>query len=331
MDPALLFSVENTGLSFRAALLPEKNPDVVRLVLAHLPIENFLTNTVVAGGTLQMGTKIVSLKGGRMVDREVGVVYFYAPGAQINVCYGEVTETAKVNQFAQVYAEDFDELRAVGKLVREQTMATADRKIVRINLSLIGATSEPATVKQPNGFLSNDPKDWSFVKAAIDRAIEENWHDEPNDVHLTRLGVIKSGAGTGASSYPVLIHDKAYFMLDGGGILYRYLKLAGDETVTLDTLKQFTKAIFFETFNHFVFFGDLGMHTLEKIGRLYEDALDTVRTKDEYVELSGSLLLLFNVFHRWINLIYPWHLGLQYPHRTLSEVAEKPKLATYMG
>lgn len=81
MDPALLFSVENTGLSFRAALLPEKNPDVVRLVLAHLPIENFLTNTVVAGGTLQMGTKIVSLKGGHMVDREVGVVYFYAPGA----------------------------------------------------------------------------------------------------------------------------------------------------------------------------------------------------------------------------------------------------------
>lgn len=76
--------------------------------ISHL--ENFLTDTVVAGGTLQMGTKAILLEDGSMVERVLGVVYFYSPGCQIKVCYREVTETAKVNKFAQVYPEDLDNL-----------------------------------------------------------------------------------------------------------------------------------------------------------------------------------------------------------------------------
>ncbi|KAG0017123.1 hypothetical protein BGZ82_000839 [Podila clonocystis] len=335
--PALLFSVENTTLTFRAALLPDQNPRVVKLITAELPIENFLTNTVVAGETLQMGTKILSLGGGNMVKREAGLVYFYAPGSQINVCYGEVTETAKVNKFAQVYPEDLNQLRAIGALVQEQTMATADRTIVRITVSLIGANPNPATSKQLDvtdpshlhSLQAADQTHWRFVRAAILRAVEENWYEEPDEIRRTRLGVINSGAGTGKSSYPIVLHQKAYTMIDGGGTLYRYLKLAQTEQITLDVLQIFTKAIFFETFDHFVFFGDLGLDTLHKIGPLYRAALDQITTKEEYVELTGPLVVLYNVFHRWVNLTYSWHHNLEHPHRTEQEVADQPKLATY--
>ncbi|KAJ4153021.1 hypothetical protein LMH87_009532 [Akanthomyces muscarius] len=329
MGPNLLFSVKNTSLSFRAALLEHKNPDTVRGVLEQLPLNSFLTNTVIAGETLQIGTKIVSLKGAHMVERELGGVYCYAPGAQINVCYGKVTETAKVNQFAQVYAEDLDDLRLVGKLVREQTMASANRKIVRISVSLIGGTTEPAIIKQPDVALPSDPNHWRVVKAEIEKSIENNWHDEPDEIRLIRLGVVQSGAGTGGSSYPILVHDKAYLMVDGGGILFRCLKLSTNENITVEVLKTITNSIFFETFDHFVFFGDLGLETLKNLGSRYKAALDSVHTTDEYVELSAPLLLIFNVFHRWINLIFPWHHGAEYPHCTFANIADASKLPTY--
>lgn len=206
-------------------------------------------------------------------------------------------------------------------------MATGDRTIVRIKVNLIGLSSKPAIAKEP---VIADPNHWRSVKADIEQAIDDNWHEEPDEIRLTRLGVIKSGAGTGGSSYPALFHDKAYLMVDGG-TFYRYLKLARDDRVTLDTLKLFTNAIFFETFNHFVFFKDLGLETLANIGPRYQAALDTVQTKEEYIELTWPLVVFFNVFHRWVNLIYPWHHELQFPHRTEAQVANEPKLATYNG
>jgi hypothetical protein len=297
--------------------------------LAHLPIRSFLTNAVVAGDTLQMGTRIVSLNGANMVDREVGVVYLYAPGTWINICYGKVTETAKVNQFAQVYAEDLNCLRDLGQLVRDQTMASVDRTVVRITPSLISAKPEPPRIKQPNTVLPNDPDHGRAAKAEIERAIEANWHDEPDDIFLTRLCVIKSGAGTGGSAFPIFIYHKAYLMVDGGGTLFRFLKLAYNDQITLDALKLFTKAIFFETFDHFVFFGDLGLETLKQLGIRYKAALNTVHNKDEYVELSVPLLILLNLFHRWTNLVFPWHYSSEYQHCTLAQVAKATKLLTY--
>lgn len=332
-QPSLLFTIDNTTLFFRAALLPNENPSVVKLITENLPIENFLTNTVVAGDTLQMGTKILSLGPSNMIQRKAGVVYFYAPGAQINICYGEVTETATVNKFAQVYPDDLEHLRAIGQLVKEQTMATAQRTIVRIKCSLIGESSSPAPVEQlditdPNHWRYG-PTHWRAVKAAINAAIDTNWHDEPDEIRRTRLGVVTSGAGTGKSSHPIVLHHKAYTMIDGGGTFYRYLKLAQEDDITFAVLKRFTEAIFFETFDHFVFFGDLGLDTLHAIGARYRAVLNQITTKEEYVELTGPLVLLFNVFHRWVNLTYPWEHNAAHPHRTEMEVANEPKLQTY--
>jgi hypothetical protein len=136
---SLLFSVENTEWSFRAKLLRDKNAALVALVAQYLPFETFLGHVVVAGETLWMPTEIVSLTTDNMVERKVGSVYFYGPGAQINICYGEVTEANPVNQFAQVYDEDLDNLRAVGNLVCKETFTKDVPRVIRINVSLIGA------------------------------------------------------------------------------------------------------------------------------------------------------------------------------------------------
>lgn len=255
-------------------------------------------------------------------------IYFYTPSAQIYICYSEVAETAKVNLFAQIHPKDIDVLRQVGKLVCKQTIATANREVIRIILSLIGKGAEPTIVKQPEPNLPTDGKFWREVQADIKKAIKRNSLEEPDNIRLIRLGVIRSGAGTGGSSYPLLVHQKAYLIIDGGGIFFRILQMSTEKNVSLDILKNIKK-IFAETFDHVVFFGDLGLETLEKFGSLYMAALETVVTRDEFRQLTALLLLLFNVFYCWINLTFPWQYGEQFTHQILADVADEPKLPTY--
>ena len=163
-NPTLRFSVAGTKLSFRAELLTEENPDVVTLVLQQLPFSSVLGHVVVAGETFWMPTKILSLGGSNMVERQPGAVYHYAPGQTINVCYGEVTETAKVNQYAQIYHDGLRKLDAVGKLVYDKTVSSADKTILRIDVSLIDPSPARPVAEKPAVALPTDSNDWRVLK-----------------------------------------------------------------------------------------------------------------------------------------------------------------------
>ena len=73
-----------------------------------------------------------------MVEREPGAVYFNSRGQTICVCYGAITENAKINQFGRVLQEDFSKLQTIGELVYQQTVANENKVIVGVEVSLIG-------------------------------------------------------------------------------------------------------------------------------------------------------------------------------------------------
>ncbi|CAH1652252.1 DUF3830 family protein [Chelatococcus asaccharovorans] len=130
----LQFDAPSVGLSFRARLLAEENPDVVAQVLAQLPLKSVLGHVVVSGEAIWMPTRIVHLGRNNMVQRHPGAVYLYAPGQSICLTYGKITESANVNKFAEVFGEDLPKLHALGTQVYEQTVAQPRRNIVEINV-----------------------------------------------------------------------------------------------------------------------------------------------------------------------------------------------------
>ncbi|GAU86112.1 hypothetical protein BIWAKO_06060 [Bosea sp. BIWAKO-01] len=69
-----------------------------------------------------------------MVPRVFGSVFFYQPSQKINLCYGEITESATVNQFAEVIQEDLDALRDLGSKVWADTVANPVRHVVQVNI-----------------------------------------------------------------------------------------------------------------------------------------------------------------------------------------------------
>lgn len=130
----LVFDAPGVGLSFRAKLLANENPDVVEQVLAQLPLQSVLGHVVISGEAIWMPTRIVHLGRNNMVLRHPGAVYLYAPGQTICLTYGKITESAKVNKFAEVFEEDLEKLQTLGTLVYEQTVAQPRRNVVEINL-----------------------------------------------------------------------------------------------------------------------------------------------------------------------------------------------------
>jgi hypothetical protein len=128
----LEFHAPKVDLKFRAELLMGDNPDVIGQVLKQLPLQSVLGHVVISGETIWLPTRIVHLGRNNMVQRTLGAVYFYAPGQTICLTYGSITESALVNKFAQVLAEDLPVLRRLGGHVWSQTVALPRRNIVNI-------------------------------------------------------------------------------------------------------------------------------------------------------------------------------------------------------
>ncbi|TKI07007.1 DUF3830 family protein [Martelella alba] len=128
----LEFHVPELALTFRARLLHDENPDVVQQVLAQLPLRSVLGHVVVSGEAVWMPTRIVHLGRSNMVQRTPGAVYLYAPGQTICLTYGRITESAKVNKFGEVLAEDLQTLSRLGAHVWERTVAQPRRTTVEI-------------------------------------------------------------------------------------------------------------------------------------------------------------------------------------------------------
>ena len=327
--PTLLFSVPGTQLSFRANITVA-NPFVDDLV-QQLPLKSVLGHVVISGQTFWFPTRILSLGPRNMIERELGAVYLNAPGLTICVCYGAITESAKVNQFGRVLQEDLSKLQAIGELVYQQTVASEDKAIVGIEVSLIGGdeNGNRSLVKELAPHPPMAEGDWRIVKALIEKEIDLAWLEEPDEFRKVRLGMIEGGAGTGNQSFSVLVHLETFLMMDGAHILFRILQLTRDASMTLSQIKNMTRVFLSTTFDHFAFLADLGLPTLRRVGDAYFRALDTIKSKDEYVELTGSLLVFVVRMRCWLHLIFPWHLGKHFPHRAPDAIEGLPKLPAY--
>ncbi len=168
--------------------------------------------------------------------------------------------------------------------------------------------------------------DWREAKAIIEKEIDRVWFDEPVEIQKVRWGVIDSGAGSGEQSFSVLVHLEAYLMLVGADVMYRLLKISKYEDMELTTLNRMTREFLTGTFNVFEFMTDLGLTNMHEVGQMYSDALDTLKTKDEYVELTGAMMTYVIRMHRWVHFIFPWNLGVAFPHRKPSELGAFSRL-----
>lgn len=125
-------SLPDAGLSISLILLDGDNPESCEAVWGALPLESTLGHVVVSGGGIWIPTKIVHIGTTRSVQRTVGSVYFNGPMQTLSITYGDVSETAFVNEFARVREQDLAILTEIGELVWDQTVEAARKTLTRV-------------------------------------------------------------------------------------------------------------------------------------------------------------------------------------------------------
>jgi len=131
----ILIKAPDHGIEFKARLLVDENPEVIKTIRANLPLKSVLGHVVISGEAIWAPTKIVFLGKGNMVKRSPGAVYLYAPGQTICMTYGSITESALVNKFGQVIDEHLPRLQELGNIVWRKTVADFQRVQVNVEIS----------------------------------------------------------------------------------------------------------------------------------------------------------------------------------------------------
>lgn len=166
----------------------------------------------------------------------------------------------------------------------------------------------------------NENVHWKDVVKELNSNIDRVWLEEPKELRNVFNGVIGSGAGSGKQVFSVIVHLEAYLMIVSQDILFRFMKSSTHENVGVDQLKSITREFLFGTFHIFEFLEDLGLDGMHALGSKYDAALDTVTTKEEYRDLTAPLHAYVAKMHQWTHLMFPWKLGVAFPHRSVAEV-----------
>jgi len=125
-------SLPDAGLSVSLNLLDADNPESCEAVWSALPLESTLGHVVVSGGGIWIPTKIVHTGTARSVRRTVGSAYFNGPMQTLSITYGDVSESAFVNEFARVREQDLAVLAEIGEVVWDQTVESARKTLTRV-------------------------------------------------------------------------------------------------------------------------------------------------------------------------------------------------------
>lgn len=104
------------------------------------------------------------------------------------------------------------------------------------------------------------------------------------------------------------------------------IAFAEDPSFTLEQVKTITKVNLLRMKGP-EFLGTCGLKVLWKFVQMMDKALDSVKSKEEYLQLVNSLFRYVAVLHGWIHHYFPWYVGELFKQKTPEELSELNRLA----
>lgn len=177
-------------------------------------------------------------------------------------------------------------------------------------------------------------KDWRNVKDKIEDEIDKIWFEEPKEVRMSRLGIFPSGAGTDGQ-----ILGNLFFLVADTQAMSWWTVKPGMQSVIADP--SFTLEHCKKTFKYFCYHmaGLMGevdppncpapWLNLPKLWQFCKDIInsyDTIKNKEDFASLIWSWNTYAHRLNKWFCLIFPWHLGKEFPRMEPSHVKELAEL-----
>jgi hypothetical protein len=168
---------------------------------------------------------------------------------------------------------------------------------------------------------------WKELESVIKEKTQAIWLTEPEDLERLRNGVIDSGAGSYGQVFTTLLFAQSELR----GLAYyattAVLRLAQDESFSLDHLKKIANAHFSYRAG---FLNYVGLHELGDLYQKYFALLDQLPDREAFIRLTEAMHHYGARLHLWAEHVFPWGLGIHMQQKTKEE-AERLYAQTARG
>ena len=164
-------------------------------------------------------------------------------------------------------------------------------------------------------------REWRKVKEEIEDDLDRIFWEEPIEVTMCKHGVFPSGASVGDQVLGNLVFLIADTQAMGWKCAAPALRSAlADPEFSLEQCKRMWR---YSTLHIARMLGDaappgcpapwLNLPNLYRFAKGIDEALHSVKTKDELEDLLWSWFNYVDCLNGWFFLVFPWHLGKMFP------------------
>lgn len=309
MNRRILLEWPELGLSARAALADDQNPELCDDLWNALPIHSIMNNAVVTDGSMYCWVPMLSFAPVRVKERidqaPIGRLrYSQNTGQKVIVQYAACNEDIMGAVLGEVDPADIDTICQVGRIAREAIFMTKQELHVRISRLDCAEKAEPARpqLKRPEHCCAAAA---DLAEQILDSALAASLA-EPEEHKRVRTG---QNAGMGSCGQYFSTWEFVYSLTRDLSMytLYPIARLCRDETMGVRQLERVYMEID-PTYTNLL--GSYGMHTLRGYARAFRALIgEKTLTKAEFTHIIDAFTLYTNMLAQWSYFYYPWGIG----------------------
>lgn len=297
------------GIKVIAELFDNPNGNLAKLFWDSLPYNALQNHALVSGNHLYHLVPLVELiytHAEMKEDRTQSPdgTLFLSQLQHLAIKYGPLSEYIPAAPVGRVIPEHLSLLREAGRACWHATYSS--KQPIEVRVRRRGTTEANYSLKWPEVSL---PADVAAVVARIRHEVEQVWITPPREIVRLHEGEIASGAGSYDQYFSTLVFLNGETRPLGYCALNGLVRLAVNEAISLDTLRELTPT-FIRTPAEFL--GYVGLDTLWQFAQDTIRVLPQLQTKVQYLSLVSALALYANVLNTWNLQYFPWRHGVEY-------------------
>jgi len=164
---------------------------------------------------------------------------------------------------------------------------------------------------------------WQELKVAIEAETERIWLNEPDELKIQRMGLLKNKAGSYGQYFGTwdfangMMRDLSMY------VMYPMLKLYQSDNYSLDQMKQMYSTII-PVFTEYLRYS--GYPTLCKYCYAFRDAMPEIENKEDFLSVYKALLKYCNKLAAWVYHYAPWEMAVSFRQKDEEWVKEAQRL-----
>ena len=164
---------------------------------------------------------------------------------------------------------------------------------------------------------------WEELRDQINAETKRIWLQEPDELKIQRLGLLKNGAGAYKQYFGTWDFTNGMMRDLSMYVMYPIFKLWLTGNYSLEQMKEMYCGIM-PVFTDYMRYS--GYWTLDKFCHAFRDCMPDITTTEDFLELYKAMLKYCNKLSAWVYHYAPWEMAVSFRQKDEAWVKECQRL-----